>query len=119
MSQQAVLLEKEWTQEERLSLPEGPPYYELEGGKLLLIPSPCREHQQITGLLFARLHDYCRQSGAGTVVMEVDVALPNGRGYTPDLAFTAREREGQLLAADGKVHGAPDLVVEVLSPSTR
>lgn len=119
MSQQVVLLEKEWTLEEWLSLPEGPPYYELEGGKLLLMPSPRREHQQITGLLFARLHDYCRQSGAGTVVMEVDVALPNGRGYIPDIAFIAREREGQLLAADGKVHGAPDLVVEVLSPSAR
>lgn len=49
MSQQAVLLEKEWTLEEWLSLPEGPPYYELEGGKLLLMPSPRREHQQITG----------------------------------------------------------------------
>lgn len=119
MSQQAMLLEKEWTLEEWLSLPEGPPYYELEGGKLVPMPSPRREHQQMTGLLFARLHDYCRQSGAGTVVMKVDVALPNGRGYIPDIAFIAREREGQLLAADGKVHGAPDLVVEVLSPSTR
>jgi Uma2 family endonuclease len=119
MSHQAILLEKEWTQEEWLSLPEGPPYYELEGGKLVPIPSPRREHQQVTGLLFARLHDYCRQSGAGTVVMEVDVALPNGRGYIPDIAFIAREREKHLLAPDGKVHGAPDLVVEVLSPSTR
>ncbi|GBC95909.1 hypothetical protein HRbin16_01709 [bacterium HR16] len=119
MSQQAMLLEKEWALEEWLSLPEGPPYYELEVGKLVPMPPPRREHQQITGLLFARLHDYCRQSGAGTVVMEVDVALPNGRGYIPDIAFIAREREEQLLAADGKVHGAPDLVVEVLSPSTR
>lgn len=119
MSQQAILLEKRWTQEEWLALPEGPPYYELEGGKLVPMPSPRREHQQVTGLLFARLHDYCRQNGTGTVVMEVDVALPNGRGYIPDVAFIAREREKHLLAPDGKVHGAPDLVVEVLSPSTR
>ncbi|MGC8783911.1 MAG: Uma2 family endonuclease [Armatimonadota bacterium] len=53
------------------------------------------------------------------MLLEVDVALPNGRGYIPDIAFIAREREKQLLVSDGKVHGTPDLVVEVLSPSTR
>ena len=119
MSQHAPPLQKEWTQDEWLSLPEGPPYYELEGGRLVLMPSPHRRHQQVTGLLFARLYEYCRQHGSGTVVMEVDVALPNGRGYIPDIAFVARERESLLLTPDGKVRGAPDLVVEVLSPSTR
>jgi Uma2 family endonuclease len=33
MSQYAPPLQKEWTQDEWLSLPEGPPYYELEEGR--------------------------------------------------------------------------------------
>jgi len=36
MSQHAPPLQKDWTQDEWLSLPEGPPYYELEGGRLVL-----------------------------------------------------------------------------------
>ncbi len=43
----------------------------------------------------------------------------NGRGYIPDIAFVRRDREASLLADDGKIHGSPDLVVEVLSPSSR
>jgi purine nucleosidase len=53
------------------------------------------------------------------VVMAVDVALPTGRGYIPDLTFIRRDREGELIGEDGKIHGAPDLVVEVISPSTK
>ncbi len=83
------------------------------------MPSPHRRHQQVTGLLFARLYEYCRQYGSGTVLMEGVVTLPNGRGYIPDIAFVTRERESLLLTPDGKVRGAPDLVVEVLSLSTR
>lgn len=56
--------------------------------------------------------------GLGVVVMEVDVALPTGQGYIPDLAFVRKDREAELLWDDGKVHGAPDLVVEVISPGT-
>jgi Uma2 family endonuclease len=61
------------------------------------------------------ISEWCTVRQLGTVVMEVDVALPTGRGYISDVAFVRREREAELLAEDGKIHGAPDLVVEVLS----
>jgi Uma2 family endonuclease len=102
-----------------LQLPEGPPCYELEHGRLVKMPSPRREHQEIVGLLFVALRQFAREHDLGTVVMAVDVALPTGQGYIPDITFVRREREAALLGRDGKVHGAPDLVVEVLSPSTR
>jgi len=107
------------TVEEWLRLPEGPPYYELEEGRLVRMPSPTRQHQRIVGRLFAFLDDWTTVRGLGTVVMEVDVALPTGRGYIPDLAFVRREREAELLTPDGKVRGVPDLVVEVVSPGTQ
>ncbi len=105
--------------EDWLQLPEGPPFYELEDGRLLKMPSPRREHQEIVGLLFAMLRQFAREHDLGTVVMEVDVALPTVRGYIPDIAFVSRSREEASLGRDGKVHGAPDVVVEVVSPGTR
>jgi Uma2 family endonuclease len=47
--------------------------------------------------------------------MEVDVYLPDGRGYIPDLAYLATEHLNLLSPIDRKIHGAPDLVVEVTS----
>lgn len=111
--------EKRWTIEEWLNLPEGPPFYELEDGRLVEMPSPRFEHQRIVGRLYGVLDRWAEEKGLGTVVMAVDVALPTGRGYIPDLAFISREREGELLAPDGKVHGSPNLVVEVISPTTK
>ena len=107
------------TIEEWLSLPEGPPFYELEDGRLIEVPSPRREHQDLMASLYITIRNFAAERGLGTAVMEVDVALPTGVGYIPDIAFISRGREGELLAPDGKVHGAPDLVVEIVSPSTR
>jgi Uma2 family endonuclease len=112
-------VEKRWTLEEWLKLPEGPPFYELEDGRLIEMPSPRMEHQRLVGRLYNILDRWVEEQDLGTVVMAVDVALPKGRGYIPDLTFIRRDREGELIGEDGKIHGAPELVVEVVSPSTK
>ncbi|MFA0785121.1 Uma2 family endonuclease [Fervidibacter sacchari] len=112
-------VDKRWTLEEWLKLPEGPPFYELEDGRLIVMPSPRLEHQEVVGMLYFVLDRWVEEHDLGTVVMAVDVALPTGRGYIPDLTFIRRDREGELIGKDGKIHGAPDLVVEVVSPGTK
>lgn len=107
------------TLQEWLNLPEGTPYYELEAGRLVEMPSPTMTHQKIVGLLFGCLHVHTNEHQAGETVMEVDVVLPTGKGYIPDLVFIVKERLEQLVAPDEKIHGVPDLVVEVVSPSTQ
>lgn len=111
-------VKKRLTLEDWLALPEGPPFYELEDGELIEMPSPRREHQRIVSRLTVLLDDYVTEHNLGTVVMAVDVALPTGHGYIPDIAFISHERENELLKPDGKVHGSPDLVIEISSPST-
>lgn len=49
----------------------------------------------------------------------MDVALPTGEGFIPDIVFVRAERESELYTPSGKIKGVPDLVVEVVSPSTR
>jgi Uma2 family endonuclease len=103
------------TFEEFQALPEGPPYYEYEEGELILVASPTPEHQDIVSELSHVLRQFVRQRQMGRVVMEVDVYLPDGRGYIPDLAYLSTERIHLLNPTDRKIHGAPDLVVEVTS----
>lgn len=103
------------TLEEFRALPEGPPYYEYEEGELILVASPTPEHQDIVGELSHVLRQFVRQQQLGRVVMEVDVYLPDGRGYIPDLAYLATEHLHLLHPTDRKIHGSPDLVVEVTS----
>jgi Uma2 family endonuclease len=106
---------KRITFEEFRSLPEGPPYYEFEEGELVMAASPTPEHQDIIIELGYTLRQFVRQHQLGRVFMEVDVYLPDGRGYIPDLAYLSTDRLHLLSATDRKIHGAPDLVVEVTS----
>jgi Uma2 family endonuclease len=103
------------TLEEYRALPEGPPFYEFEEGVLIMVASPTPEHQDLVLELGHALRQFVRQQQLGRVFMEVDVYLPDGRGYIPDLAFLSTERLHLLNPADSKIHGAPDLVVEVTS----
>jgi Uma2 family endonuclease len=106
---------QQMTLEEFRALPEGPPYYEYEEGELILVASPTPEHQDIVSELSHVLRQFVRQHQLGRVVMEVDVFLPDGRGYIPDLAYLAPEHLHLLNPTDHKIHGSPDLVVEVTS----
>jgi Uma2 family endonuclease len=103
------------TLENYRALPEGPPFYEFDGGELIMVASRTPEHQDIVGVLGHALRQFVRQQQLGRVFMEVDVYLPDGRGYIPDLAFVATDRLHLLSPADRKIHGSPDLVVEVTS----
>jgi len=56
--------------------------------------------------------------GLGRVLIEVNLELPNGNIYTPDLLFYTPQTAAQIDTQRGYVRGVPDLVVEILSPST-
>ncbi|MBI3325458.1 MAG: Uma2 family endonuclease [Nitrospinae bacterium] len=106
---------KRITLEEFEALPEGPPYYEFEEGEVILAASPTPEHQDIIIELAYALRQFVRQHQMGRVFMDVDVYLPDGRVYVPDLSFLSAEHLHLLSPTDRKIHGSPDLVVEVTS----
>ncbi|MCW3055194.1 MAG: hypothetical protein JWN14_4364 [Chthonomonadales bacterium] len=103
------------TLEEFRKLPEGPPYYEFEEGELILMSSPTLEHQDIVGLLFAFLHAFLRKTRLGRIAMELDVYLPDGHVYIPDLAFVAQDNIRMISPVDQKIHGVPTMVTEIVS----
>jgi Uma2 family endonuclease len=105
------------TLEEFLALPEGPPYYEFEAGVLIPMPRLHARHQRILLALAAFLWPSVETQKLGQIWPEVEVILPRRTHvYVPDLVFLTTEHLVRL-REDGRIHGAPDLVVEILSPS--
>ena len=91
--------------------------YQLLEGELILAPSPTDRHQAILGTLFFLLYQYNLETGSGHVRMApLDVHLSNYDLAQPDILFVSNDRASIITAAN--IQGAPDLVVEILSPST-
>ncbi len=92
--------------------------YELLDGELIVAPAPNLGHQRIDARLGALLHTFVQKKGLGEIFhAPCDVVLSNTDVVQPDLLFVANQRAHLLIGGDS-VLGAPDLVVEILSPST-
>ena len=106
------------TAAEFAALPEGPPHFQLVDGELFFMPSPSRQHQDIVLNLASAIRVYLRaHPEIGNVyIAPSDVQLDEDNVFEPDVYFVRRERAG-ILTKQG-ADGAPDLAVEVLSPST-
>ena len=91
--------------------------YELLDGNLMMVPAPNRKHQRVLVTLTRKLDDFTGEHGLGTVyVAPFDVVLSDTDVVQPDVLFISRAREHTV--TDDNVRGAPDLVIEILSPST-
>ena len=91
--------------------------YELINGELYMAPAPSWEHQKSTIKLSTLLDNFVSDAGLGEAVASpIDVYLSDEDVFQPDIVFISNERLG-IIRSDG-IHGAPDLVIEVLSPGT-
>ena len=92
--------------------------FELLDGELVVVLAPNLRHQRIGTRLGALLHAFVQEGSQGEVFhAPCDVVLSNTDVVQPDLLFVSDERAHLLLGGDN-VLGAPDLVVEILSPAT-
>jgi Uma2 family endonuclease len=99
-------------------MPDDGKRYEAIEGELYVTPAPRRLHQRVSHLLAVALHRLLAEPGYGEVYeAPFGVEFPaTGEGAQPDLLFVSTERL-HIIGEDG-VRGAPDLVVEILSPTT-
>ncbi len=105
------------TYDEYCLLPEDRNQYELFDGELVMTPSPTARHQKIVGRLHARLLAYVEENSLGEVfIAPLDTIFNQYTVLQPDILFVSKERLSEV--AKERIEGAPDLVVEVLSPST-
>jgi Uma2 family endonuclease len=108
----------EWTYEDYARLPDNGFRYEVINGELFMSPAPNPSHQTIVGEIFFVLMKLTKEQNLGRVLAApIDVVLGEiGTPVQPDIIFIQQERLD--IIGERKINGAPDLVVEVLSPGT-
>jgi Uma2 family endonuclease len=107
------------TYDDLVEMPDDGQRYEIIGGVLLVNPAPTWNHQRLAGELYRLINDFARQTGEGTVVFApFDVVLGAHDIVEPDLVFVASE-QGPVPGEGHSFQGAPHLLVEVISLSTR
>jgi Uma2 family endonuclease len=99
-------------------MPDDGNRYEAIEGELHVTPAPSLRHQRISMRMTLILHRILVEPGLGELFFApTGVEFPaTEEGVQPDLLFVSNERRGIL--ADPWIRGAPDLVIEILSPTT-
>ncbi len=105
-----------FTYQDYLLLPEDK-RYELIEGELLTVPSPDVEHQELSRDLEHILWEFVKQNNLGSIFnAPLDVVLSEEDVVQPDILFVSKERAH--IIKEKNIQGAPDLVIEILSPAT-
>ena len=118
-STNAMAAPKLMTIDDYLRTPETVVPAELRFGVLRVAESPTPRHQSALARIFRALDGYVGARGLGEVwLAPLDVILDEERALIvqPDLMFISKENA--WIVSD-RVRGAPDLMVEVLSPNPR
>ena len=109
-----------WTYADLAELPEDESgnRYEIIDGVLYVTPSPIPLHERLGIRLTLRFGHYVEANDLGEIFgAPVDVVLPTGEVVIPDLLFIRKDR--LHIVGPKAIEGPPDLVIEILSPSTR
>ena len=111
-----MITQTHMTADEFMAQPESMEHVELIAGELIMSPTPKYKHQSISLNSAVELKG---KTPHGTVVISpMDVHLDEENVVQPDVFWVSGADSLCELGDDGYWHGAPDLVVEVLSPST-
>lgn len=90
------------------------PREELLGGRIYMMSSPTVNHSQIASNIYYAFRSYLKGKTCRPFNDGVDVYLTENDRVIPDAMIVCNKN---IIRLDG-IHGAPDLVVEVLSPGT-
>jgi Uma2 family endonuclease len=106
------------TYEDFVTFPDDGKRHEIIDGEHYVTPSTNRKHQAIVQRLTAAISSFLETHPLGEVYpAPFDVLLSSTDVVEPDLVYVSRERRHML--TDAHVKGSPDLVIEILSPTTR
>lgn len=106
-----------WTYQEYLELPPDGKLYQIIRGDLYMVPAPTTYHQEVAINLASILWNHVKKTGWGKIYSApIDVVLTSTDIVQPDIVGISKERMG--IVKEMGVFGAPDLIMEILSPST-
>lgn len=98
------------------SLPEGT-LAQLINNQIIMSPAPSDAHQEAVLEIGTELHQFVKKNRLGKVrIAPYDVYLNRRNAYQPDIVFIANENLHKIKR--NGLHGAPNLVIEILSPGS-
>jgi len=107
-----------WTYEDLLLLPEDGLRHEIIDGEHYVNASPITRHQQVLYRLVIAVGNYLEEHPLGQIFFApLDIVLSPHDVVEPDLMFISHARR-QIVTVNN-IQGAPDLLIEVLSPSNK
>ena len=104
------------TYQEYLDTPEIKARYDIVDGEMIMAPAPTTKHQIASQKIFVPVYTFVTDRGLGVVMYApVDVIVQTSplRTRQPDLLYISNENRHII---GDRIHGGPDLVVEILSP---
>jgi len=105
------------TYQDYLDLPDDGQRYEIIEGELYVSPAPNIKHQRVSARLTYVLTAHSVRDRLGEVfTAPIDVKFADPSTVQPDILYISRERQG--IITEQNIQGAPDLVIEIISPSS-
>ena len=105
------------TYEDYVALPNDGKRYEILEGELTVTPAPSTKHQTASVNLLVLLSQYIKEHNLGKLFhAPIDLILESTSVLQPDLLFVSKARQSNI--TERAIEGAPDLIVEILSPTT-
>ncbi|MBI3967229.1 MAG: Uma2 family endonuclease [Chloroflexi bacterium] len=97
-------------------LPEDGKRYEIIDGELHVSTQPHWQHQYVSTRIVISFDRWDPDSERGVLIPAPGLIFAPDQAVAPDVVWISRARFDQVVGPDGKLHAAPDLVVEILSP---
>ena len=107
------------TYEEYLKEPETKLRFDIVDGEVIMTAAPNPYHQRTLRRTFRPLDRFVNERGLGEILFApLDIIIQRNplRTRQPDLLFISNEK-ADIIIQDDRIHGGPDLVIEILSPS--
>lgn len=93
--------------------------YELIGGEIIVLTAPRYIHQVLSMRISIEFSKYLENNPIGEILTTPGLILSEFDGVIPDLTYISHERRDEILnETDGKFHGVPEIVIEILSPGS-
>lgn len=89
---------------------------QLINGEVVIGMPPIPKHQDIVGEIFFLFKSFAKSNGGRAYTAPIEVYLDEHNVYKPDVLYMSPDSKCKVLGK--RLEGAPELVVEVLSPST-
>jgi len=90
--------------------------YEIIDGELYVSRQPDLYHQFVCFQVATKLQQWCERSEEGQAVIAPGLIFADEDDVVPDVVWLSSRRMAAALGPDGKLHAAPELIIEVLSP---